>query len=175
MTASSDENDTSSLDRVAELAQQAGIRIGVAESLTGGRLSSRLASGDDASQWFRGSVAAYSPEVKFELLGVDPGPVNTLGCACQLAQGAVRVLGADVAVAATGVGGPGPDEGVPAGTVYLACADWTGEVTGCERHFDGPPSVVDSTVDACLALLLRCLDPDAPDGRLVRWRDCHRV
>lgn len=161
------------VERVAELVVRAGIRVGVAESLTGGMLSSQLARGSDTADWFRGAVTAYAPEVKFDVLGVDPGPVNSARCARQMAQGAVRLLGAEVAVAATGVGGPGPDEGVPAGTVFLACADWTGTVMSNEHSFDGPPgAVVEAATAACLELLLAALDPSTTE--LALWRDCRR-
>lgn len=165
---------STSADQVGRLALRAGVRVAAAESLTGGLLASRLAAGEDAADWFRGGLVAYAPEVKYDVLGVDPGPVNTASCACQMARGAVRLLGAELAVAATGVGGPGPDEHVPAGTVYLACADWTGEVVSREHHFGGSPSaVVDATVDACLELITSCLDLGPTIG-LAPWRDCRR-
>jgi nicotinamide-nucleotide amidase len=174
MTTSSSSNDAAarSADVAGSLALRAGARIGVAESLTGGQLASRLAAGADAADWFRGGVVAYAPEVKFAVLGVEPGPVNTASCAAQMALGAVRLLDAEIAVAATGVGGPGPDEHVPAGTVFVACADWTGEVVSREHHFSGAPSeVVESAVDACLEFLVGSLDPVS--SGLAPWRDCH--
>ncbi|MBO9524210.1 MAG: CinA family protein [Nocardioidaceae bacterium] len=144
---------------VARLARDSGLSIGVAESLTAGRIAAALGAGPDAADWFRGSIVAYAPEVKYDVLGVDPGPVNTARCAGQLATGAVRVLGADLAVAATGVGGPGPDEGVPPGTVFLACANEAGAIEVQELHLPGPPgAVVGATVQAALRLLAQALE-----------------
>lgn len=59
-------------------------------------------------------------ELTFRLLGVDPGPVITADTALQMAIGAAELLGANVAVATTGVGGPGRQEGKPQGTVFIA-------------------------------------------------------
>jgi nicotinamide-nucleotide amidase len=67
-------------------------------------------------------VVSYASEVKREVLGVGPGPVVSEDAACAMALGACRVLGADVAVAATGVAGPDPQEGQQPGTVWLATA-----------------------------------------------------
>lgn len=114
--------------------------------------------------------------MKFDLLGVPPGPVNTADCAVRMAHGAVAALAARIGVAVTGVGGPGPDEGVPAGTVHLACADWTGEGVHHEIHVAFPPSeAVDTAVAAALELLAQSLMTNA-DGAtgLAAWRDSHR-
>jgi nicotinamide-nucleotide amidase len=63
---------------------------------------------------------SYAPEVKFDLLGVDPGPVVSLSAAQQMALGARALLGADVAIGVTGVAGPEPSEGLRPGTVCIA-------------------------------------------------------
>lgn len=155
--------------RIAQLAQETGRSIGVAESLTAGRIAAALGAGENAAEWFRGSVVAYAPEVKFDVLGVERGPVNTDRCARQLALGALDVLEADLTVAATGVGGPGPDEGVPPGTVYVACADRSGAVIDQELHLPGPPgAVVGATVQACLRLLIDALERAQRDSRSSR-------
>jgi nicotinamide-nucleotide amidase len=144
---------------VARLARDTGLSVGVAESLTAGRIAAALGAGPEAADWFRGSVVAYAAEVKFDVLGVEPGPVDTPQCARELAVGAVRVLGADVSVAATGVGGPGSDEGVPPGTVFLASADGSGVLGEQELHLPGPPgAVVGATVQAALRLLVHELE-----------------
>lgn len=111
---------------VAELARERGMRVAVAESLTAGRLSAMLGRGEDASAWYRGGVVAYDEDVKFRVLGVTPGPVVTDACAREMAEGVRRLLAADVALGITGVGGPGPQEGCPAGTVHLAVASGGG-------------------------------------------------
>ena len=72
-----------------------------------------------ASDVFRGGIVSYASEVKYSLLGVPEGPVLSADAAKAMAEGARRVLGADVALATTGVAGPAEQEGQPVGTVFL--------------------------------------------------------
>jgi nicotinamide-nucleotide amidase len=99
-----------------------GLSLGVAESLTGGMIGSRLCDVPGASRVFRGSIVSYASEVKHTLLGVPEGPVVTEEAARAMALGARTVLGSDVGIAATGVAGPDPQEDRPPGTVCLAVA-----------------------------------------------------
>ena len=103
-----------------------GWSLGTAESLTGGLLAATVVEVPGASAHFRGSVVAYDPAVKIAVLGVPEDLVRRVGTvdeevAARMAQGAARLLGVDLAIATTGVAGPGPSEGHPAGTVWLAC------------------------------------------------------
>jgi nicotinamide-nucleotide amidase len=93
-----------------------------------------------------------------QIADVARDPVVTAKCAAQMAQGAARLMDADFAVAVTGVGGPEPDEGRPAGTVYLAVSSGSGDEV--EHHrFDGdPPDVVKQATVAALRRLLSVLD-----------------
>lgn len=108
----------------------AGLTVGCAESLTGGLLAATIVSVPGASAVLRGGVVAYAADVKASVLGVDTGLLAAHGTvhpdvALQMATGARRVLGCDLALATTGVAGPGPSEGHPAGTVYVACVSGT--------------------------------------------------
>ncbi len=96
-----------------------GLTFGVAESLTGGLIASRLVNVPGASKWFRGGVVAYDSQVKFDVLGVPPGPVVTEPAAAAMAEGAARVTGADVGLGITGVAGPDDQEGVAPGTLFV--------------------------------------------------------
>ncbi len=71
--------------RIAELAAADGVRIAVAESLTGGLIACALAASPGAGQWFRGSVVAYDSDVKHDVLGVPPGPVVSATAASAMA------------------------------------------------------------------------------------------
>jgi nicotinamide-nucleotide amidase len=73
-----------------------------------------------ASDVFVGGVISYASEVKHRLLGVPEGPVVSEAAALAMALGVKELLGADVAIAATGVAGPTPQEDRPVGTVCLA-------------------------------------------------------
>ncbi len=96
-----------------------GLTFGVAESLTGGLIASRLVNVPGASAWFRGGVVAYDSQVKFDVLGVPTGPVVTEPAAAALAEGAARVTGADVGLGITGVAGPDEQEGVAPGAIFV--------------------------------------------------------
>lgn len=117
------------------------LTLAVAESLTSGALASTLGAAEAASEWFRGAVVAYASEVKFQLLKVPEGPVVTAECARKMASGVAELLRADVGLALTGVGGPGPIEGRPAGTVFLA-VQGRGIDRVDECRFPGDPTEV---------------------------------
>ncbi|MDP9441382.1 MAG: competence/damage-inducible protein A [Actinomycetota bacterium] len=107
---------------VGHLLRAQGLTLGVAESLTGGMVGSRLSNVVGSSEWFRGSVVAYASEVKFDVLGVPEGPVVSEEAARAMALGARKVLGADVGISVTGVAGPADQDGQPPGTVFCGVA-----------------------------------------------------
>jgi nicotinamide-nucleotide amidase len=109
-------------DAVARALAVEGLTLGLAESLTGGLASSRLVNVPGASRWFRGSVVSYASEVKFNILEVPEGPVVSEAAAIAMAEGARRVLGADVGLSITGVAGPDLQDGQPPGTVFVGLA-----------------------------------------------------
>ncbi|KGM12032.1 CinA family protein [Cellulomonas bogoriensis] len=143
-----------------------GWRVATAESLTGGNVATVLSAAPGATSWFVGSVVSYSPEVKFGLLDVPRGPVVSAECAAQMARRTGELLGAELALALTGVGGPAPDEGEPAGTVWFAVAHPDG-VRTVREVFDGdPPQVLTTAVARGLEILtaVAAHGPDAPVG-----------
>ena len=122
---------------VVEIAVARGLRVAVAESLTGGLLADALVSVPGSSRVFSGGVVAYDTALKHLVLGVDgellrrTGPVDG-EVAMQMASGVRRVcavprepggaaLPADIGIATTGVAGPEPDPqtGQPVGTVWI--------------------------------------------------------
>ena len=137
-----------------------GRRLATAESLTGGGIGQALTSVSGASAVFAGGVISYTNEVKHKVLGVPAEVLDTCGAvsapvAQAMAQGAKGVIGADVAVAVTGLAGPDGDEfGNPVGTVFIGYAD---EQTAFAReyHFDGDRTQVrEQTICAALRLIL---------------------
>ena len=96
--------------------------LGVAESVTGGLVGARLADSPGASVAYRGSIVAYASDVKRSVLGVTAEHVVSLECAKQMAEGAQRVLGADVGISVTGVAGPAEQDGQGVGTVFFGFA-----------------------------------------------------
>jgi nicotinamide-nucleotide amidase len=140
-------------EAIAHIALERGLTLAVAESLTGGALAQALAAAPDASEWFAGGVVAYTVRTKARALGVPEGPVVDAPTARRMAEGVRELLAADIAVAVTGVGGPGDEEGQPPGTVFLAIV--TRDSTRItEFAFEGEPaSVVAQTVAATLHAL----------------------
>lgn len=150
--------NSSLANRIADIAVQQEQTLGVAESLTGGQLTSELAAAPDASVWFRGGVIAYASQVKFDLLGVPEGSVVSQKAAEAMAQGAARLLGATVSIAVTGVGGPDSQDGQAPGTVWIATCvhDQTAaELYRCQAT--DPQTVCELTCTVALRMLLEAL------------------
>jgi nicotinamide-nucleotide amidase len=99
--------------------------LACAESLTGGGVGARLTTPAGASASFVGSAVVYTPAAKQAVLGVSSATIEGPGvvseaCAREMAAGARRLYGADIALALTGAAGPEPHDGAPPGTVWLA-------------------------------------------------------
>jgi nicotinamide-nucleotide amidase len=110
---------------IISLLTAAGQTVATAESLTGGLVAAALTDVPGSSSAFRGGVVAYATGLKAQLLGVDAGLLSEHGpvyapVAAAMAEGVRGRLGATVGVATTGVAGPGPQDGHPAGTVHVA-------------------------------------------------------
>ena len=114
---------------VLERARAMGRRIGTAESCTGGLVGGRLTEIPGSSDVFVGGVVCYANEVKISMLGVDPALIASEGAVSEavaraMAVGAIRALQVDLAVAVTGLAGPGGGTPAkPVGTVWLAVAE----------------------------------------------------
>lgn len=120
----------------AQLVQRS-FTLGLAESLTGGLIAARLVGVPGASDWFRGGVVSYASDVKFDVLGVERGPVVSARAARQMASGARHVLGADIGLSVTGVAGPDEQEGHPVGTVFVGLAIGQGTPEAVELRLPG--------------------------------------
>ncbi len=107
---------------VLQRMRERGLTLAVAESVTGGLVAARLTGIAGASDVLRGSIVSYASDVKFDLLGVMPGPVVNEAAAGQMALGARRVLDSSIGLALTGVAGPSEQDGMPVGTVCIGLA-----------------------------------------------------
>jgi nicotinamide-nucleotide amidase len=155
------------LTRLSELAQERDLRLCVVESLTSGRLASTIGAGEGASDWFGGGIVAYQTEEKERILGVTPGLDPTSAeCAEQLAEGGRRLFDADLCVATTGVGGPGPENGHPAGTVYLGWSSSDGTGNRMLALSGDPEEIMDAAVAAAVRLLAFHAESLRPVGPL---------
>ena len=142
---------------------QTGLTIAAAESLTGGLMCSALVDVPGASAVLRGSDTAYATELKAQVLGVDAARLASVGpvdaqVAQEMADGVAQLLGADVAVATTGVAGPGPADGHEAGTVYIAAIAPWGSVWRLLQLEGQRSQIRAQTVRHVLVLALELLD-----------------
>lgn len=118
---------------VVAAARTQGCRLTLAESCTGGMVAAALTDVPGASAVLERAVVTYSNAAKQELLGVSAATLDTHGAvseavAAEMAQGALARAGADLAVAITGIAGPGGSEHKPEGRVCFALARRDGPV-----------------------------------------------
>jgi nicotinamide-nucleotide amidase len=160
--------DGSSIDdQVAELV--AGRRVAVAESCTGGLMAARLTERPGASSYVAGGVVAYADEAKERLLGVDPDLIAAHGAvspevADAMADGALQRFDADLAIAITGVAGPGGGtEEKPVGYVCWSVREATGGVLARDVQIPGDRSEIrDRSTTVALHLVRRLLRGEQP-------------
>lgn len=153
------------------LLAQRGVTLGCAESCTGGLFAKRITDIPGASQVFRGGVVSYTNAVKEHLLGVSPALLEEYGAVSRpvaeaMALGARTALGCDLAVAFTGVAGPGADErGNPEGLVFAAAADAAGVRVRRLMLGQGRDRIRSNAVNHGLDLVRRLLlGLDEPEG-----------
>ena len=102
-----------------------GLTVGTAESCTGGRIAESIIAIPGASNYFKGGIISYTNEIKERLLGVDHEVLETKTAVCEevareMVQGAIKALGVDYAISATGIAGPGGGtKEIPVGTIWL--------------------------------------------------------
>lgn len=111
---------------IGKLLRERGLQLATAESCTGGYLAHLITSVPGASDYFKGSIIAYSNEIKQHLLGVQAQTLGVYGAVSEqtvreMVAGALKALDVDVAISVSGIAGPGggtPDK--PVGTVWIA-------------------------------------------------------
>ena len=110
---------------VAKLLREQGLTLGVVESATGGLLSHLITNLPGSSDYYQGSITAYSNQTKIKVVGVSKETVKKYGAvshevAREMARGGRRLLASDICLADTGIAGPGgasPEK--PVGLFYL--------------------------------------------------------
>ena len=141
------ENIDELASRVIEIFREKGLSLALAESCTGGMIAETITNVAGASDIFYGSAVTYVNSAKEHILGVTRETLEKHGavsseCAEEMACGARRVYGADVAMSVTGIAGPGGgSEGKPVGTVWFGLATKDGAET-FRRRFDGDRAAV---------------------------------
>lgn len=136
------EDEVTLEEALGKLLLSKNLTISTAESCTGGKIASLITSVPGSSAWYKGSVIAYDNAVKTALLGVDPETISRHGAvseetAREMAEGMLRLLKTDYAIAVTGIAGPdGGTPEKPVGTVWIAVASSGGVVADKHRFAD---------------------------------------
>jgi nicotinamide-nucleotide amidase len=156
------------LEKLADALRRRGWRIATAESCTGGMISAACTALAGSSDWFERGFVTYSNAAKTELLGVDPVLIATHGAVSEdvaraMAAGALAHAPVQLAVAVTGIAGPGGAvPGKPVGTVWLAWGT-AGAIAAERLQLPGDRAAVrEATVQAAIARLLAVAAPPAP-------------
>ncbi len=145
---------------LGEALRARGWRMASAESCTGGLIAAACTSVAGSSDWFERGFVSYSNEAKAELLGVPAALIAAHGAVSEavvraMAQGALRHASVQLAVAVTGIAGPGGAvTGKPVGTVWLAVATADHVSVRCDVWPGDRAQVREATVRAAIAALL---------------------
>ena len=127
---------------VGNLLRQKRLTLGIVESATGGLISHLITNVPGSSDYYRGSITAYSNEVKIKVVGVKADTINKYGAvshqvAEELAQGGRKMLAADICLTDTGIAGPsGATPGKPVGLFYIGLSHQAGTYSQ-KHHFQG--------------------------------------
>ncbi len=148
-------------ETLLERARAAGLHIATAESCTGGLVAGAITDVPGSSDVFEAGIVTYSNAAKVALLGVSQATLDRVGAvseevAAEMAEGALRRSGADLAVAVTGIAGPGGSAFKPEGRVCFGLAWRSGRVWTETVEFGaaGRAAVRRASVDHALALLV---------------------
>ncbi|HLI17809.1 MAG TPA: CinA family protein [Rhodanobacteraceae bacterium] len=151
-------------DSVATALRKQGEMLAAAESCTGGWIAKVLTDIPGSSEWFDTAAVTYSNRAKQTLLGVSTATLERCGavsreCALEMVSGALARSDASIAVAVTGIAGPGggtPDK--PVGTVWIAWQRLGADASAELFHFDGDREAVRrQTVVTALEGVRKCL------------------
>lgn len=150
-------------EQIVSILLEKGLTLTTAESCTAGLIASRLVNVPGISSVFMQGYITYSNESKQSLIGVSGETLKSYGAvspqvAGEMAKGAAKAAGCDVAVSCTGIAGPdGGTEEKPVGLVYIGCLV-KGKLTVLENHFQGSRQQVrEASCEKALELLLTCL------------------
>ncbi len=154
-----DENDLSIV--LSKLLMSKGKTLSTVESCTGGNISHCITLNAGSSQYFKGTIVAYSNQVKTDVLGVSEEAINTKGAvskevAEQMALQGVKKLNTDYCISTTGIAGPsGGSEEKPVGTVWIAVANSKGETYSKQYNFfSSRENFINRTTNQAFAMLI---------------------
>lgn len=154
----------SDLVLLTEYIRSKGLTLSLAESCTGGWISKMITSLPGASEYYMGCAVTYSNEAKERILGVSHDTLVAHGAvseetAKEMAHGARKVFGTDIAAAVTGIAGPGGgSEEKPVGLIHIAATDGINTVSSVNRFGGDREEVRASSVAAAVRDLLKLME-----------------
>ena len=146
-------------EKLVELLKASGLTCATAESCTGGGIGAAITAVSGSSEVFEGGIISYSNAVKRDVLGVSAADLERVGAvsaevAEQMAVGARRLTGADLAVAVTGIAGPtGGTPDKPVGTVWFGLATASSVRSERKLFIGDRESVRNQTIRHALGML----------------------
>lgn len=150
-------------EAVVDLLKEEGLKLSLAESLTGGMIAQRIVNVSGASDVFGYGFVTYSNKAKHKCLGVKKSTLKEEGavsakCAREMAKGACKESCADISISVTGLAGPGGGtKETPVGTVFMGCC-YEGRTVAKEFHFTGNRMRIrEQTTAHALAMLRDCI------------------
>lgn len=159
-----DENDSPLEEIIGSLLKEKNLTLATAESCTGGNIAARITSVPGASAYYKGSVVAYSNEIKQSLLQVSEETLKRCGAVSEdvvkeMVKGAMNSLKTDCAVAVSGIAGPnGGSVDKPVGTVWIAAAHGEDILTLKQEVDFGRDLNVERATNNALLLLQKVLN-----------------
>ena len=150
-------------EELGKLLRAKNLSLSTAESCTGGRVAAAITSVAGCSEYFKGSIVAYSNEVKTGLLGVSAETLKKWGAVSretvvEMAEGAMKALKTDCAIATSGIAGPGGGTAEkPVGTIWIAVAYKNEMLTVKQEGDSGREANVQKAVQNALDLLVELL------------------
>ena len=126
---------------IIEALKNKNLTISTAESLTGGMIASKICEISGASNYFNGGIVSYTKETKNKLLGLSLDDIEKYGVysyetVVAMAKSIKEKTNSNISIATSGVAGPGPDEGVSAGTVFY-CFIINDKIIKDKKIFEG--------------------------------------
>ena len=146
-------------EKVGELLKNKQLTISTAESCTGGGIAFSLTSVPGSSSYFKGSIVAYSNEIKNRLLGIPLKAIDKHGVVSEeiailMAKNAMNTLKTDCAIATTGIAGPGGGtEDTPVGTIWIAIAHKNDIITKQIKENFGRSININKAIENALFML----------------------
>lgn len=151
------------VEEIKKRLNEKGATLSVAESCTGGKISSTITSVPGASNYYKGSVTSYYIEVKEKVLGVNSELISEHGVvssevAKAMAEGVKKLMQTDYSIATTGVSSPGDQDGVLEGTVWIGISGPEKTITLKKRFFGNREENISSFTSVSLVTLLNFIN-----------------